>query len=132
MSGEIVRDELVERYEHDHPLWATLKPFFNGGSAGMLSCCLVQPLDTLKVHKPRRLAPLQILLCSVPSACFGKSGARAPPSCRCGCSLEISSAAPRQSRGEWSSEKALVHSIAASQQARHLDSRQEQSLVSGG
>ena len=42
-------DELVARYELSHPVFTALKPFLNGGCAGMMSCCVVHPLDTLKV-----------------------------------------------------------------------------------
>ncbi|KAH7853539.1 hypothetical protein Vadar_003749 [Vaccinium darrowii] len=31
-------------------VWPTVKPFVNGGAAGMLATCVVQPIDTIKVR----------------------------------------------------------------------------------
>jgi len=47
-------DEFVERFELSHPVFTALKPFLNGGAAGMMSCCAVHPLDTLKACRPGR------------------------------------------------------------------------------
>ena len=43
--------ELAVRFEEHHPIYTTAKPFINGGLSGMLSCCCVHPLDTLKVRQ---------------------------------------------------------------------------------
>lgn len=31
-------------------VWPTVKPFVNGGAAGMLATCVIQPIDTIKVR----------------------------------------------------------------------------------
>ena len=36
-------------------VWPTVKPFVNGGSAGMLATCVIQPIDMIKVFTPDRL-----------------------------------------------------------------------------
>lgn len=33
-----------------NPIWAACKPFVNGGSSGMLSTMLIQPIDMIKVR----------------------------------------------------------------------------------
>jgi solute carrier family 25 oxoglutarate transporter 11 len=33
-----------------NPVWAAVKPFFNGGASGMLATCLIQPIDMVKVR----------------------------------------------------------------------------------
>lgn len=33
-----------------NPVWAAAKPFVNGGASGMLSTCLIQPIDMVKVR----------------------------------------------------------------------------------
>ena len=36
-------------------VWPTIKPFVNGGTAGMLATCVIQPIDMIKVSTPDRL-----------------------------------------------------------------------------
>ena len=33
-----------------NPIWAGVKPFFNGGASGMLATCVMQPVDMVKVR----------------------------------------------------------------------------------
>ena len=33
-----------------NPIWKAAKPFVNGGASGMLSTCIIQPVDMVKVR----------------------------------------------------------------------------------
>lgn len=33
-----------------NPIWAAAKPFVNGGASGMISTCIIQPIDMVKVR----------------------------------------------------------------------------------
>ncbi len=33
-----------------NPVWKAAKPFINGGMSGMLSTCIIQPIDMVKVR----------------------------------------------------------------------------------
>jgi len=36
--------------QKQNPVWATLKPFINGGASGIAATCAIQPLDIIKVR----------------------------------------------------------------------------------
>ena len=40
---------MVEKKELN-PAWKAVKPFFNGGLSGMMSTCVIQPIDMVKVR----------------------------------------------------------------------------------
>ena len=37
-------------HEHKHPVWHAIKPYVNGGVAGMSATCIIQPVDMVKVR----------------------------------------------------------------------------------
>lgn len=43
-------------------VWPAVKPFVNGGAAGMLATCVVQPIDTIKVTTPTYYYSLSLSL----------------------------------------------------------------------
>ena len=42
--------EIPDAKQASKSVWTTIKPFFNGGLSGMMSTCVIQPVDMVKVR----------------------------------------------------------------------------------